>query len=311
MILTHLPDLPPRPETPRNAAFRREFYRRWGKENWIVCGAAQRAEYAVFRQTLSIKTVTRGREHYFVDGRRLSVTDETWLVLNEGREYASLLEGAENPFSFCLFFRPGMAAEIGAATQMRLAKALDHGPCIRLGGHEFAEGLRPHDRSITPVLQFIRRQVEVGVTDEGWWEEQFDFLLARMLRNERRTAQLPERLDCVRATTRRELIRRIQWATDFMHSNLHRSLTLSEISVAARLSSYHFLRVFRQVHGVTPMTYLRQARTQRALALLRTTDMDISDVTRLVGLSRSSLWRYVRSARGDAPSALRALEKSS
>ena len=34
MILTDLPDLPPRPLTARVAAFRRDFYRRWGRELW-------------------------------------------------------------------------------------------------------------------------------------------------------------------------------------------------------------------------------------------------------------------------------------
>ena len=60
MILTQLPDLPPRPETPRNAAFRRMFYSRWGKENWIVCGHAQNARYFEYRQTCSIKAAFKG-----------------------------------------------------------------------------------------------------------------------------------------------------------------------------------------------------------------------------------------------------------
>jgi hypothetical protein len=100
VILTQLPDLPPRPETPRNAAFRREFYSRWGKENCIVAGAAQRAEYDTYRQTLSIKSVIGGREHFFVDRRRVTVSDETYLVLNEQQEYGSVLEGPEAAYSF-------------------------------------------------------------------------------------------------------------------------------------------------------------------------------------------------------------------
>lgn len=306
MILTHLPDLPPRPETPRNAAFRRDFYLRWGKENSIVCGAAQRAEYAVYRQTLSIKTVARGREHYFVDGRRLTVTDESWLVLNEGREYSSVLEGQQNPFSFCLFFRPRMVEEISGAATSNLARALDDGPTSPKRVVEFAERLRTHDKRVTPVLNFIRRQVTYGVADPDWCEEQFNFLLGRLIANEGEAARLPAGLECVRLATRRELIRRIHWATDFIHSNLHRPLSLTEIAAAARLSSYHFLRVFRQVHGVTPMMYLRRQRTDRALALLDSTQFDISEITRMVGLSRASLWRYVRLARGAAPRRLRA-----
>jgi AraC-like DNA-binding protein len=301
VILTQLPDLPPRPETPRNASFRREFYSRWGKENSIVCGSAQRAEYAKFRQSLSIKSVRAGREHYFVDGRRLTVTDESWLVLNEGREYSSVLEGSQNAFSFCLFFRPGMAEEINGARALRLAQALDYGRDLDMRKAEFAENLRPHDESVSPVLSLIRRQVALGADDAGWCEEQFNFLLGRLMRRERDAARLADRVDSARSATRKELIRRIGRATDFMHSNLQRELSLSDIASAAHLSNFHFLRVFRQVHGVTPMMYLRAQRTRRALALLDSTQLRVSEVAQLVGLTRLSLWRHVRSARGEAP----------
>jgi hypothetical protein len=41
LILTNMPDLPPRPETPANASFRRDFYRRWGREWCVVAGSAR------------------------------------------------------------------------------------------------------------------------------------------------------------------------------------------------------------------------------------------------------------------------------
>lgn len=83
MILTELPDLPPRPQTPQSAAFRRDFYRRWGRENCIISGASRRAEYGMFRQMLSVKCVAHGSERYFIDRRNVTVSDDTFLVLNE------------------------------------------------------------------------------------------------------------------------------------------------------------------------------------------------------------------------------------
>jgi len=307
VILTQLPDLPPRPETPRNAAFRRAFYSRWGKENAIVCGPAQRAEYSKFRQTLSIKCVRGGREHYFVDGRRLTVTDESWLVLNEGREYSSLLEGMQgaDAFTFSIFFRPGMVAEVNGARALHFAQALDRGRDLDVRGAEFAENLRPHERSVSPVLNFIKRQVALGAGDADWCEEQLNFLLGRLMRCERKEARLIERVDSARPATRKELLRRVACATDFMHSNLQRALSLSVVARAAHLSDFHFLRVFRQVHGMTPMTYLRTQRTRRALALLGCTQLTVGEVAQQVGLTRLSLWRYVRSAGGEAPRCMR------
>jgi AraC family transcriptional regulator len=310
VILTQLPDLPPRPATARNAAFRRMFYDRWGKENWIVCGRAQRAEYLEYRQTCSIKAVSQGSEHYFVDRRRLTVTDETYLVLNEGRSYGSQLNAPAEAFSFAIFFRPGLQTEVAHAARLNVEQALDadaehlHAPL------EFSENLRRHDKLVSPVLQYIRRHVELGVDDAGWYDEQFHYLLTRMLRREQQLAELPQRIDCVRASKRRELMRRLGWATDFMHSNLHRALTLGDLADAARLSSFHFLRTFRQLHGVTPMEYLRQQRTHRALALLESTNVPVSEVAQLVGLSRLTLWRTVSKAAGRNPKTLRAASRA-
>ena len=110
----------------------------------------------------------------------------------------------------------------------------------------------------------------------------------------------------MRASKRRELMRRLNWATDFMHSNLQRALTLDDIARAARLSSFHFLRTFRQAYGVTPMEYLREQRTRRALALLETTQLPVTEVAQLVGLSRLSLWRSVSKMAGRNPKTVRA-----
>ena len=309
MILTQLPDLPPRPATVRNAAFRRMFYDRWGKENWIVCGRAQRAEYPEHRQTCSIKAVFQGSEHYYVGRRRLTVTDETYLVLNEGRSYGSQLQAPAEAFSFAIFFRPGLQAEVAHAARLNVEQALDiyaergHAPL------EFNENLRRHDKVVSPVLQYIRRHVEMGVDDPGWYEEQFYYLLTRMLRREQQLAELPQRIDCVRASKRQELMRRLGWATDFMHSNLHRALSLDDLAEAARISPFHFLRTFRQLHGVTPMEYLREQRAHRALALLESTDVPVARVAQLVGLTRLTLWRTVSKTAGSNPKTLRRVAK--
>jgi AraC-like DNA-binding protein len=309
VILTQLPDLPPRPATARNAAFRRMFYDRWGKENWIVCGRAQHAEYLEYRQTCSIKAVFQGSEHYYVDRRRLTVTDETYLVLNEGRSYGSQLQAPAEAFSFAIFFRPGLQAEVAHAARLNVGQALDSGAERVHAPLEFNENLRRHDKLVSPVLRYIRRHVEMGVNEPGWYEEQFHYLLTRMLQREQQLAELPQRIDCMRASKRQELMRRLGWATDFMHSNLQRTLTLDDIADAARLSPFHFLRTFRQLHGVTPMEYLREQRTRRALALLESTDVPITQVAQLVGLTRLTLWRTVSKAAGSNPKTLRMISR--
>ena len=301
MILTELPDLPPLPETRYNKAFREAFYKQWGKGNWIVCGWAHRAEYTRFRQTLSFKMVNDGTERYFVDGRRISVTDNTYLVLNEGREYSSVLESPRRAFSFSIFVRPGLAGEVAHAAPQSLGAALDTGAGTSTAPVEFSENLRVHDHRVTPVLRYIRHYVEAGERDEAWFEEQYLFLVARLLAEERARPRLAERLNQARPSTRHELERRVGWGIDYMLSNMHRSLELTDIAAAARLSMYHFAHVFQQAHGLTPMTYLRRARLERAMGLLEAREMTVNEVAEKVGLSRIALWRGVRKLRGVSP----------
>jgi AraC-like DNA-binding protein len=294
VILTRLPDL-----SPRNADFRREFYRRWGRENCVVSGKAQRAEYGLFRQTLSIKCVARGTEHYFLERRRITVSDDTYLVLNEGRIYASLLDAPAEAYSFSIFFRPGLAREVARDLGRTAAQALDDDPAAVCYGIEFAETLRPHDAGITPVLRFIQRHVAAGMRDENWLEEQCQFLVARLLRT-RTGARQPcaGPVADARPARRAELARRIELATDFMHAHLGASITLADIAAAARLSRFHFLRLFNAMHGCTPFEHLRALRTRRALALLESTTFDAGEIAAQVGMSRVALWRNLRHASG-------------
>jgi AraC family transcriptional regulator len=154
---------------------------------------------------------------------------------------------------------------------------------------------------VTPVLRYIRHYVAAGERDEAWFEEQFVFLLARLLAEERARPRLAERLNQARPATRRELERRVGWAVDYMLSNMHANLTLTDIAAAARLSMYHFAHVFQQAYGLTPMCYLRRARLERAIALLEARELPVNEVAAQVGLSRLTLWRGVRRLRGVAP----------
>ena len=54
----------PRPETPANAAFRRDYVARWSAENTLLCGVTRQAEYPRVMHPLSIKMAWGGREVY-------------------------------------------------------------------------------------------------------------------------------------------------------------------------------------------------------------------------------------------------------
>ena len=93
---------------------------------------------------------------------------------------------------------------------------------------------------------------------------------------------------------------------DFIEANFTRSISLEEISRAACLSSYHFLRLFRSTFGTTPGRYITERRIEEARRLLGTTDLPIVRIAEAIGFeSAGSFAHLFRQRTGRTPGSLR------
>lgn len=293
-------------DVPANREFRRFFYSKWGRENCVISARARHAEYRPYTQRLSVKTAWGGCERYHLDNRTVAVDDDNYLVLNDSRTYGSTLRSDLPVHSFTIHFRPGLAEETLAGLEWPAHRALDEGDAPESRPIEFPEHLRPHDRLVTPLLRYIAAQVESGLEDDMWYEEQFSFLLERMLRAHRRTAAVADSLEMTRDATRKEILRRIGWSTDHINTYYMRPLDTGQLARAASLSRFHFIRLFRAVHGMTPFAYLQRKRAVAARRLLLATRLSQEEVAARVGFeSRSTLYRQLLRLTGAGVRALR------
>ncbi|HEY6641774.1 MAG TPA: AraC family transcriptional regulator [Povalibacter sp.] len=289
MLLRSMPDL-----SPGNTAFRQWFYSRWGQENCVILGRSRRAEYATFQQRLSIKMALGGAERYFVDGRSVAVDDDAYLMLNDGRRYGSLIASEREVESFSIFFRPGLVEDVRHAMTANDTVVLEGKPSIDTT-IEFPERLHPHDSAVTPIMRFIRHYILAGVDDERWYEEQLQVLAERLLQQQHRIHGSGWNLDCVKASTRTELTRRLALAADFIQSNYDHDIGLQQMASAACLSVHHFMRLFRSVYGMTPTQFLYRKRIQTALRIQRGSTLTGQQISDRVGFnSRATFYRQLQ-----------------
>jgi AraC-like DNA-binding protein len=276
VIFTSMPDLPPRPLTTANAAFRESFYRRWGRENALVCGASRDASYETHTQTLSIKAAWGGRERYFLREREVAVDDDHWLVLNHGRAYGSQLRGVRPVSSLALFFRPDLPGGVVAQRARSITAWLD-APEAASAVPEFAEHLRPHGGAVSRRLHLLRREATAGERSEDWLETQALLLMDELLGEAAPRAE-PR-------SARAELQRRLRLAADFIDTCHAQALTLDDMARVACLSRYHFVRHFRALHGITPYAWLLRKRARVARRLLAAGEADREAVALAVGFA--------------------------
>jgi AraC-like DNA-binding protein len=279
-------------------AFCERFLARWGSESAAISAAARRVEYPDCTQLLSIKMAAGGSEDYYVDGRRIGVDDDTFLILNDGRSYGSLINSIRPVHSFSVFFGPGLAQQVQDAL-LRAPDALLADPAAdRSRPPEFDERLREHNSTVTPLLRHIRQVIDAGGGEDGWLEEQLSFMMARLLKLEGREQRVQDLIPANKPATRRELLRRIGLGVTFIHTHFREPIGLREMARASHLSPFHFLRTFKAVHGFTPSTCLRRKRISAAQRLMRESDWTLTEIAELVGFgSRATLSRSLRPAR--------------
>jgi AraC family transcriptional regulator len=291
LLLRSLPDL-----APCDAEFHDSLRAKCIRDNCIIWGRARSAQFGPYPESLSIRAVWGGTQHCHLSNRTVAIDDDSFLILNSGTSYSTSIRATSPVESLTVCFQPGMVESVSVDLDASIEQALAHGGSEAPHSLEFIENLQAHEGTVSPVLRFIRAHLLRGLVDEEWYEEQLVFLLERMIGRQRKVLQEIDQLALIRPTTRREVHRRVSLATDFLLTHYVEGVDLSTLAGMAYLSKFHFLRLFRLIHGMTPRAYLQRKRLSVALRLLATTRLSIKEVAAAVGFAyESTLQRHVRS----------------
>jgi AraC family transcriptional regulator len=74
----------------------------------------------------------------------------------------------------------------------------------------------------------------------------------------------------------------------YMHDHIAEHIALDELSRVARVSRFHFVRLFRATTGMTPMRYLESCRIEFARKLLREGNQSMAEIAIAVGFADHS-----------------------
>jgi transcriptional regulator GlxA family with amidase domain len=108
-----------------------------------------------------------------------------------------------------------------------------------------------------------------------------------------------------------ELLRRLLRAKDRMDAASHEQWPMERLAQVSGVSSAHFARSFKLAFGVQPHRYLLTRRIERATALLRDTELPITEIAFSTGWeSLGTFGRTFRDITGESPSAFRMRARS-
>jgi transcriptional regulator GlxA family with amidase domain len=108
-----------------------------------------------------------------------------------------------------------------------------------------------------------------------------------------------------------ELLRRLLRAKDRMDRASHEEWPVARLAEVSAVSPAHFARSFKQAFGLPPHRYLLSRRIERAVAMLRDTDLPVTEIAAQTGWSSlGTFGRIFRDITGDSPGNVRERERA-
>jgi AraC family transcriptional regulator len=251
----------------------------------------------------TLRTMRRGSEIVALGRRWVRLDEDVFVVVRRAPDRPSVFEGGPRVRPLLVVF----GSDALVQSQLPPDAEADE---VGASRHDVVRGEALHASS--PTVAACLAGIEARLLDDDGdpfaWEDCLARLLAATRDADRSLRERAHAIDAVKPATRRELLRRVLLASDFIQSRYDEPIGLHDIAQAAHLSRFHLVRLFQRVHGLSPHRYLVRKRLAVALRLVDRTSLALDEIAAQVGLGdRSSLFRMLRRHRGHGAATLRRL----
>jgi AraC-like DNA-binding protein len=241
---------------------------------------------AMSSPTYSIKYALKGTEHYFLNGRRVSVGAGKFLVVNKEQPFGTHFKSARNVTGMCLHLEKTYLHNVYLQLTQTPAWLLDH-PSEAFGELHFQELVSSDkENDLGSFLQKLLPKLDITAKKLHVEEEDFFFQLASQLLLSQKVAEAQTAsLQVQKSSTKKELLHRLAVAREVIEQEMEGCLDITTLSQKSSLSASHLFRCFKQVYGLSPYQFHLQQRLQKAASLIRSEDLTASEVSYRCGFA--------------------------
>jgi AraC family transcriptional regulator len=105
--------------------------------------------------------------------------------------------------------------------------------------------------------------------------------------------------------------KRIETTLKRMHDEIHRNLSVRELAQQVKLSTGHFIRLFKAETSLSPKQYVRSLRMKQAENLIYGSFLSVKEIAARLGVGdRSHFSRDFKKFHGRAPASCRHREQT-
>lgn len=254
----------------------------------------------------TFRTVFSGYQYYQADNKDYRLNLENYLIINNGVNYHSEIRSSNPTESLIVAFAQHAVSEVATNLNAPHSTLLDQGLTTASDNQQLFDGTYTQN----PVIEGLARLIAQAIIEEKneplYFQQLQYALMAELVINHQRVLHKMDSIQSERKATKIELYKRTSTAKDYIEAFFHKKINLDQLGKVANMSTFHFLRSFKQIFGITPMEYLTKVRLDYAGYLLKNSDLSIQEITTSCGFeSPSSFGRLFRTRQQMTPTQFR------
>lgn len=237
---------------------------------------------------LSIRTVSDGYQKYQVDQREYLVDKNKYLIIPKGEVFSSEIT-TNDPIEGVVVAFSSEDVRSMMKSQSSSDEAMLDDPFYN---DNYNLSLIPETIEAKPVFAQLMNAIAVGVkkeiTSNLYYQELFQQLLSQVTHDKLEDKVRINSLASRRESTRVEISNRLKIVREYIDGNIHKNLSLDNLSRVATMSKFHLARNFSLYYKRSPHQYIIMKRMERAKFLLRDTNDSLEEIVSQIGLQNSS-----------------------
>ncbi|WP_422860565.1 helix-turn-helix transcriptional regulator [Flagellimonas sp. S174] len=253
------------------------------EENYIMRFHTKLPYYAYNGQSLIVIFFKKGQGSLIVDGKRLKVSNQKFIILNPTShwEYINTRDEDIDVLSFAL-------SQEMLSKQRYFKKASHHkllnSPFESMDSDNFffEQNFSVNCYHSGKLLSRIHNLSNIQSPSLINSDEVCMEVLESILNDQVHFYEKSKSITAVKNSTQQEIMKRLLVAFEYIHDNVTKKITIKELAVSSSLSEFHLFNSFKNVFGSTPHQYMNAQKMTKAREMLQKDSLSVSEVSTLL-----------------------------
>jgi AraC family transcriptional regulator len=255
---------------------------------------------------LSFFSNIKGHSFISAGSKKVKVNEQSFFISNHSQHYSLEVDNQEGSEIFNIHLGQSYWEDFILSYLIKEENLVDN-PFEKLdNSFELPNSLFLKNEQVNALILSLYQRLNSSKIEKIELEEKIYPLCLQLLKIRGDYKQQIHNFSAIKYSTRQEMLKRISFSTDYILSNPELHFSLDELSGISCLSKFHYLRVFKQIHKITPHQYVLNVRLHKAKQLLKDSPFTASEVGLMCGFDElSSFSRLFKKWMGISPEKFR------